>query len=365
VGREPGRWIATLPAAGYFYNTVQFDRTGDQLYATGGGGRVGMWDVESWELIRMIGGTGTPSAGTPLPGVVFGAGHDVMRIAPSPDGELVASITDASTVGQEPGGRVRVHETGSGDEVFDLALGTWTKDADWSPDGEVLAVAGGDDAATAVWFLDRGGSVVDELRFGPDEGVGVARFTADGDLLVVEIEPRAGRYEPGVGRVEVWDWRRGDLVRTIPADAWWMLPSPVGELVATAPHERAADQEAAVWDLRTGTRVATLTNQSGGANHMAFSPDGSKLAVASGDGTTRVWDPVTGDLQLTLAGHLGAVSGVAFNPDGTQLATAAVDGRIRIWALDLDTLVELAERRVTRSLTDEECRRYLDQETCP
>jgi WD40 repeat protein len=78
-----------------------------------------------------------------------------------------------------------------------------------------------------------------------------------------------------------------------------------------------------------------------------------------------VWDPLTGDLQLTLGGHSGAISAVSFSPDGSQLATAAVDGRVRIWALDLDTLVDLAEQRVTRTLTDEECQRYLDQETCP
>ena len=120
----------------------------------------------------------------------------------------------------------------------------------------------------------------------------------------------------------------------------------------------------AVWDTRTGEKVATLAGQTGGVNHLAFSADGARLAVASGDGTTRIWDPMTGDLLLTLGGHLGLMSAVSFSPDGTQLATTGADGRVRIWALDLDTLVEIAEQRVTRSLTDEECRRYLDA-PCP
>ena len=35
-----------------------------------------------------------------------------------------------------------------------------------------------------------------------------------------------------------------------------------------------------------------------------------------------------------------------------------------MWALDLDDLVEIAERELTRTLTDEECRQYLHQQGC-
>jgi WD40 repeat protein len=50
---------------------------------------------------------------------------------------------------------------------------------------------------------------------------------------------------------------------------------------------------------------------------------------------------------------------VSFSPDGSRPATTAADGTVRIWALDLDQLVAIAERKVTRTLTDDECRRYL------
>ena len=55
---------------------------------------------------------------------------------------------------------------------------------------------------------------------------------------------------------------------------------------------------------------------------------------------------------------------MSFSPDGTQLATASADGKVRIWALDDDTLLEIARQRVTRTLTDDECPRYLDQPGC-
>jgi hypothetical protein len=36
---------------------------------------------------------------------------------------------------------------------------------------------------------------------------------------------------------------------------------------------------------------------------------------------------------------------------------------VRVWALDSERLLQIARSRVTRSLTDEECRRYL-QHSC-
>jgi hypothetical protein len=51
--------------------------------------------------------------------------------------------------------------------------------------------------------------------------------------------------------------------------------------------------------------------------------------------------------------------------DGRQLATAGADGTIRTYTLMLDELTALAEARLTRSLADEECRKFLRVATCP
>ena len=98
---------------------------------------------------------------------------------------------------------------------------------------------------------------------------------------------------------------------------------------------------------------------------MAFSPDGSLLATNSFDGTARVWDTSSGEELLNLENDNGP-GFVAFSPDGSLLATSNVyDHLVRVYVLDLEQLKALAQARVTRSLTTEECQKYLHMDECP
>jgi hypothetical protein len=64
---------------------------------------------------------------------------------------------------------------------------------------------------------------------------------------------------------------------------------------------------------------------------ISYSPDGSRIASASADGTIKVWDARSGAEMLTLRGHTGAVRSISYSPDGSRIASASADGTIKVW----------------------------------
>lgn len=75
----------------------------------------------------------------------------------------------------------------------------------------------------------------------------------------------------------------------------------------------------------------TLSGHQDSVYWVTFSPDGSRLASASRDGTAIVWDAVAGRVQYRLPPHGGSVTSVAFSPNGRLLATGSTDGTATIW----------------------------------
>ncbi|HEY3131471.1 MAG TPA: c-type cytochrome domain-containing protein [Acidobacteriota bacterium] len=64
---------------------------------------------------------------------------------------------------------------------------------------------------------------------------------------------------------------------------------------------------------------------------VAFSPDGSRIAVAGMGEEINVYLTQSGEKAATLKGHQGGIYAVAFSPAGTQLAAAGFDGTVRIY----------------------------------
>lgn len=125
-----------------------------------------------------------------------------------------------------------------------------------------------------------------------------------------------------------------------------------------------ADGTAKVWDLESGEELVTLRGHDDLVSQVAVSRDGTRVATTSDDGTAKLWDLATGRELLTLSGH-DLLFAVAFGPDGRLLATTSPDGTVAVHLLPVDEVVELAGERVSRGLTDGECRQYLQLEQCP
>jgi hypothetical protein len=104
---------------------------------------------------------------------------------------------------------------------------------------------------------------------------------------------------------------------------------------------------------------------------LEFSPDGNLLASGSLDGVTKVWDVSLGSSTAgqelhQFSGPLNAVNFIFFSPDGKRLGTGSYSDQIvRVYTLDSDELISIANSRLTRPFTTQECQQFLHLSDCP
>lgn len=202
---------------------------------------------------------------------------------------------------------------------------------EYAPDGRALAVAGGG-GGVGVWDAASGRRVGPLLRAprGPVENnphnVQGMAFGPRGLLAAAEVG----------GTVRTWDLGRRELagptLRLAPS-ALGLAFSPDGSRLAIPFGAVSAEGSdgVEVRDVRSGQRLARLPVD-GEVRTVAFSPDGRLLAGGQVDGAallwaTDGWQRVGAPLALREASALA----VAFSPDGRKLATSHADGAVVLW----------------------------------
>jgi len=109
--------------------------------------------------------------------------------------------------------------------------------------------------------------------------------------------------------------------------------SPMPPMPKADPEEARTAQ---VWEVESGKELfrARVTGMGGAAVASAFSPDGSLLALGSGDGPVDLWDVKNGKRLQTLLGRKAQAAKVAISPDNKTIASVGPDYRIQRWSVD-------------------------------
>lgn len=152
-------------------------------------------------------------------------------------------------------------------------------------------------------------------------------LSPDGRLIgIARAVPTVDIYSVATGKL-IRQLNAGSVFR-INAMAW----SPDGTRIATVGQDFFR-----VWDVMSGTLLATLVGHTSAIVDVDWSSGGSRIVTASDDGTLRVWDANvhSGLGPLLLAGHDVGVVGVSMDDAGDRLVSVGFDGTAKIWNVGL------------------------------
>jgi WD40 repeat protein len=196
-----------------------------------------------------------------------------------------------------------------------------------------------------VWDAQTGQEIL-ALK-GHTSSVTSVAFSPDGKRLASGGGDAPNRRKPGEGKpgeVKLWDAQTGQEVLALKGHASSVTSvafSPDGKRLASA-----SGEEVKVWDATTGQEILAwkVLLPFHSLRMVAFSPDGKRLAGSvgygpgpPGAGEVKVWDAQTGKELLSLKGHTGWVWSVAFSPDGKRLASGSgsaaqgLGGEVKVW----------------------------------
>jgi len=269
--------------------------------------------------------------------------HDgaVNALAYSPDGSTLAA--------GDAGGIVSLWDIETQQKTA-----TWIADDSpiidlaFAPSGQSVAVAtrGAENGvAVQLWDVAKNkikmqwkGTAATVMRWMPD-GKNLVVGNSAGDVLLVPIEAFEWHKETVAAKP---DWNAP--YTTLPGDitdanvlAW----SREGSTLAVG----TSNAQLAMWNLKTGARIRPSHNHKQDISHLQFSGDGKFLA-SSGRSGIEVNEAVSGKSLWRREGHV-ALGG--FSPDGQTLYVAGLEGTKEIYALsaaDGKTLQTIADTKV-------------------
>jgi WD40 repeat protein/transcriptional regulator with XRE-family HTH domain len=275
-----------------------------------------------------------------------------------PDRDLKRLVT----VGARPGEDMtaRVWDTASGQEIFHFSLAEIfpvltagrIDEITISPDGTKLVVSSSSSLPrAAMWDLATG----ELLKV-------VEKYSEYWDIWSVDFSPDGTRLATGAGDgvAHIYEATSGTMLQTVTgSDRRLSVRSVDFNQDGTRLVTGSVDGKVMVWDPATGLEIGPSIKVPCVVVDVKFNPNGTLVAAGCADSTAHVLDVSTGQELFVLPGV-----NVGFSPDGRYLLTTA-DGITHGFYLDVNDLIALAQKRLFRWWTPDECQKLLHTQTCP
>jgi WD40 repeat protein len=204
-----------------------------------------------------------------------------------------------------------------------------------SQDGTRLAVGLADGSVQLYDTASRGrvGQVPEEFRPNIEVPAYSVAFSPDGAILA---------QGNGQGQVLLWSLESSDVSSLFPLPFPGVLSisfQPGGELLAIATrfYEVTGQSAVILYNYKQGSVDQSLEGLAlncgeADCSTLAWSPDGTKLAVGDSSGAIKVFDLDRKRVLMSVdKAHLTHVSGLAWYPDNQRLASSGLDNRLVQW----------------------------------
>lgn len=210
----------------------------------------------------------------------------------------------------------------------------------------------GEARSSSEAVVSRGRPTFAPIKFPHQTGLYAATFAPSGRSIVVALKRGIERKSSGQGdnvgsRAFVWNVddpkpsdRKAERAHHENGIVYAVF-SPDGSRIATA----SEDGTAKIWySGEKGLAVGKHLHHGETVNTAHFSPDGLRIVTASWDGTAAIWDAYAGVLERKLNHRSGpedddVVNSAFFSPRGNEVLTAAYYGTARIWDADTGEVV--------------------------
>jgi WD40 repeat protein len=149
-----------------------------------------------------------------------------------------------------------------------------------------------------------------------------------GDARLVAVsKKRVMATLDGGCNIDLWDLEAEDPVGTIQfsGDVFALAFSPDGSRLAVA------GTKIQVYRMPGCRMLYELEGLKKKSSCLAFSSDGELLVTGGDDLSLHLWNARNGKSLDLLTGHASPIEGVAISPDGKRIASCSLDGSVKLW----------------------------------